>query len=74
VQDQVVVEVEEEVLPVGSGGGQNVAVQQGGAGGEPALGTGNRQFLPRENVTELARQAVDGVPFRHYWTTSPVRS
>ena len=62
------------MLSVGGRGRQDVAVQQGRAGREPPLRAGDRQPLPRENVTELARQPVDGVPFRHYSTTSPVRS
>ncbi len=41
---------------------------------EPALRTGDREPLARENVPELAGQPVDGMPFRHYSMTSPVRS
>lgn len=74
VQDQAVVEPEEQMLAVGGRGRQDMAVQQGGAGREPALRAGDRKPLARENVTELAGQPVDGVPLRHYRTTSPVRS
>ncbi len=64
VQDQPVLELQEEVLPVRHGTDEGVAVQQRRALGKPALRTGDRQPLPRENVSELAGQPVDGMPFR----------
>ena len=65
VQDQPVLELQEQVLPVRRGAGERVAVQQRRALGEPALRAGDREPLPGENVPELAGQPVDGMPFRH---------
>ena len=65
VQQQPVLELQEEVLPVRHGAGEGVAVQQRRALDEPALRAGDREPLPREDVPELAGQPVDGMPFRH---------
>ena len=74
VQHQPVVEVQEQLLAVRAERDQRVAVQQRRAGGEAALRAGDGEPLAREDVTELAGQPVDGMPFRHYSTTSPVVS
>ena len=65
VQEKPVLELQEEVLPVRHGTDEGVAVQQRRALGKPALRTGDREPLPREDVPELAGQPVDGMPFRH---------
>ena len=74
VQHHGVVKVQEEVLAVGARTRQVLAVQQGRAGGEPALRAADGQRLAGEDVPELLRQAADGMPFGHYSMTSPVVS
>ena len=75
VQDQAVV----EVAGRGASRGRSAAARtwpssRAAPAANRPCGLETASRLARENVTELARQPVDGVPFRHYSTTSPVRS
>jgi hypothetical protein len=74
VQHHSVVEVQEQMLPVRRRPQQRSPVQELRPGSETALGAAHGKRLTGENVTELAGEPVDGVPFRHYSTTSPVVS
>jgi hypothetical protein len=74
VQHQPVFEVQEQVLAVRGRVHHGVSVQQGGAGGKAALGAADSQPRAGKHVTELARQPVYGVAFRHYSTISPLVS
>ncbi|GAA4031429.1 hypothetical protein GCM10023063_12770 [Arthrobacter methylotrophus] len=53
---------------------QLMTVQEGRTRGETPLWTGNPQRVAGENILELTRQAMDGMPLRHYATISPVFS
>jgi hypothetical protein len=68
------VEVQEEVLAVGTGGRQCVTVQQRGTGGETALRAADGKPLPGKDIAELPGKAPYGMAFRHYSMTSPVAS
>ena len=74
VQDQPVVEARKRCFPCAAEPVRVWPSSSAAPGGEPALRAGHREPLPRENVPELAGQPVDGMPFRHYSMTSPVRS
>ena len=65
VQQQAVLELQEKVFPVRRGSREGVAVQQRSAVDEAPLRAGHGEPLPRKDVPELARQPVDGMPFRH---------
>lgn len=74
MQKNPMVKTEEELLAVRRRFEQFVAVQKRRACCEPALGAGDLEHLPGKNILELACQAMDGMPFRHYATISPVFS
>ncbi len=59
VQHHGVVKVQEEVLAVGARIRQDLAVQQGRTGGEPALRAADGQWLAGKDVPELLGQAAD---------------
>jgi hypothetical protein len=65
MQEHPVVKTEEELLAVRRRFEQFVAVQKRRTRGETALGAGGFQHVAGENILELARQAMDGMPFRH---------
>jgi hypothetical protein len=74
VQHQAVLEMQEQMLAVRRGVDHCVPVEQGGAGGKPALRTADGQLLAGEHITELPGETVDRMAFRHYSTISPVVS
>jgi hypothetical protein len=51
--------MQEEVLAVGPGVREHLAVQERRAGGEPALRTADVERLAGKNVPELLGQATD---------------
>ncbi|GAC1377690.1 MAG: hypothetical protein NVSMB43_19170 [Pseudarthrobacter sp.] len=59
VQHHGVVEMQEEVLAVGTGVRQHLAVQEGRTGCEPALRAADGQWFATKYVAELLRQAAD---------------
>ncbi|BAS09411.1 hypothetical protein AHiyo4_28330 [Arthrobacter sp. Hiyo4] len=59
VQHHGVVKVQEEVLAMGARIRQDLSIEQGCAGNEPALRAAHGQRLPGKDVPELLRQAAD---------------
>ncbi|GAA5197058.1 hypothetical protein GCM10023346_30890 [Arthrobacter gyeryongensis] len=68
------VKTEEKLFAVRGRFEQFMAVQKRCARSETALRAGDLQHVAGENILELTCQAMDGMPFRHYATISPVFS
>ncbi|BDH53427.1 hypothetical protein MTP02_44380 [Streptomyces albus] len=65
VDPAVAAEVQEEVFAVRLGPGELGAVEQGGGGGEAALGAGDAHRPAAEPLLVVGGQPVEGVPFGH---------